>query len=46
MAEDLVNHLPHYEKGGIETIDFIKAKGLYKDFYLIQCHQIYFKSKV
>lgn len=25
---DLVNHPPHYTKGGIETIDFIEAKGL------------------
>lgn len=25
---DLVNHPPHYTAGGIETIDFIEAKGL------------------
>lgn len=25
---DMVNHPPHYTKGGIETIDFIEAKGL------------------
>ena len=25
---DLVNHPPHYKVGGIETIDFIEAKGL------------------
>jgi hypothetical protein len=26
--EDMVNHPPHYKGGGIETIDFIEAKGL------------------
>jgi len=26
--EDMVNHPPHYKTGGIETIDFIEAKGL------------------
>ena len=26
--EDTVNHPPHYKVGGIETIDFIEAKGL------------------
>jgi len=26
--EDLVNHPSHYKIGGIETIDFIEAKGL------------------
>ena len=26
--EDLVNHPSHYKVGGIETIDFIEAKGL------------------
>ena len=26
--EDMVNHPPHYKSGGIETIDFIEAKGL------------------
>lgn len=25
---DVVNHPPHYKSGGIETIDFIEAKGL------------------
>lgn len=25
---DMVNHPPHYTSGGIETIDFIEAKGL------------------
>lgn len=25
-AVDMVNHPPHYKSGGIETIDFIKAK--------------------
>lgn len=25
---DLVNHPPHYKVGGVETIDFIEAKGL------------------
>ena len=27
-AADMVNHPPHYKTGGIETIDFIEAKGL------------------
>ena len=27
-AEDMVNQPPHYKTGGIETIDFIEAKGL------------------
>ena len=27
-AADLVNHPPHYKHGGVETIDFIEAKGL------------------
>lgn len=27
-ATDMVNHPPHYKVGGIETIDFIEAKGL------------------
>lgn len=27
-AKDMVNHPPHYKSGGIETIDFIEAKGL------------------
>jgi hypothetical protein len=27
-AVDMVNHPPHYKKGGIETIDFIDAKEL------------------
>jgi hypothetical protein len=25
---DMVNHPPHYTVGGVETIDFIEAKGL------------------
>jgi hypothetical protein len=28
VKEDMVNHPPHYTVGGIETIDFIEAKGL------------------
>lgn len=28
LAADTVNHPPHYKVGGIETIDFIEAKGL------------------
>lgn len=28
VATDMVNHPPHYKVGGIETIDFIEAKGL------------------
>jgi len=28
LMEDLVNHPSHYKVGGIETIDFIEAKGL------------------
>jgi len=28
QAEDVVNHPAHYKTGGIETIDFIEAKGL------------------
>jgi len=27
-AADPVNHPPHYKHGGVETIDFIEAKGL------------------
>ena len=34
MKKDLVNHPPHYKIGGIETIDFIEAKGLHKDSQL------------
>jgi len=26
MKEDMVNHPPHYKIGGVETIDFMKAK--------------------
>ena len=26
--EDMVNHPPHYTDGGVETFDFIEAKGL------------------
>lgn len=28
VSTDMVNHPPHYKVGGIETIDFIEAKGL------------------
>lgn len=28
LIADSVNHPPHYKTGGIETIDFIEAKGL------------------
>ena len=28
LVTDMVNHPPHYKSGGIETIDFIEAKGL------------------
>ena len=28
VKEDMVNHPPHYTVGGVETIDFIEAKGL------------------
>ena len=28
IKQDMVNHPPHYKAGGIETIDFIEAKGL------------------
>lgn len=28
LPQDAVNHPPHYKIGGIETIDFIEAKGL------------------
>lgn len=28
VLADMVNHPPHYKTGGIETIDFIEAKGL------------------
>lgn len=28
LVNDVVNHPPHYMKGGIETIDFIEAKDL------------------
>jgi hypothetical protein len=28
LIVDPVNHPPHYKSGGIETIDFIEAKGL------------------
>jgi hypothetical protein len=32
VTTDTVNHPPHYKVGGIETIDFIEAKGL--DYHL------------
>ena len=28
MPVDVINHPPHYKDGGIETIDYIEAKGL------------------
>ena len=28
FGNDLINHPPHYTKGGIDTFDFIKAKEL------------------
>jgi hypothetical protein len=28
VKTDMVNHPPHYTVGGVETIDFIEAKGL------------------
>ena len=31
---DAVNHPPHYKVGGIETIDFIEAKGLDNHYHL------------
>ena len=31
---DNVNHPPHYKIGGIETIDFIEAKGLDNNYHL------------
>lgn len=31
---DTVNHPPHYKVGGIETIDFIEAKGLDNHYHL------------
>jgi hypothetical protein len=34
VAHDPVNNPAHYKVGGIETIDFIEAKGLEKDYYL------------
>lgn len=33
-TQDLVNSPPHYKVGGIETIDFIEAKGLDKNICL------------
>lgn len=33
-AEDKVNNPRHYTVGGIETIDFIEAKGLHHHYYL------------
>lgn len=34
IKTDPVNSPSHYTVGGIETIDFIEAKGLEKDYYL------------
>ena len=35
-SSDLVNHPPHYKTGGIETIDFIRAK-LGRDGFITYC---------
>jgi hypothetical protein len=34
MTDDKVNSPMHYTAGGIETIDFIEAKGLHNDYHL------------
>ncbi len=34
MNEDIINNPAHYVTGGIETIDFIEAKGLDKSYNL------------
>tara|TARA_R100000353_G_scaffold37411_1_gene29724 strand:- start:6229 stop:6597 length:369 start_codon:yes stop_codon:yes gene_type:complete len=36
VQEDMVNHPPHYKVGGIETLDFIRAK-LGTDGYVGYC---------
>tara|TARA_R100000278_G_scaffold73624_2_gene57669 strand:- start:4578 stop:4889 length:312 start_codon:yes stop_codon:yes gene_type:complete len=36
VQEDMVNHPPHYKVGGIETLDFIRAK-LNSDGYVGYC---------
>lgn len=36
VVNDAVNHPPHYTDGGIETIDFIRAK-LSRDEFLGMC---------
>ena len=36
VQEDMVNHPPHYKVGGIETLDFIRAK-LGVDGYVGYC---------
>jgi hypothetical protein len=33
-VQDMINNPSHYTHGGIETIDYIEAKGLDKDFCL------------
>ncbi len=32
LSEDMVNHPPHYTKGGIETIDYMEAKATPEEF--------------
>ena len=34
LMSETVNSPAHYTQGGIETIDFIEAKGLHNDYYL------------
>ena len=34
LRPDMVNSPAHYTKGGIETIDFIEAKGLDSDYHI------------
>lgn len=34
LRPDMVNNPAHYTKGGIETIDFIEAKGLDSDYHI------------
>ena len=33
-VQDMINNPSHYTHGGVETIDYIEAKGLDKDFCL------------
>jgi hypothetical protein len=32
VSKDLINHPPHYMVGGIETIDYMKAKSTPEEF--------------